>query len=144
MKTEALCLFGAVLIFSPLYAQQPSLKRHPGEHLHYRVTLKDGDIDKVTSVNVHLQTNAPVPPDKPGGQRQFGGSCQKTNDPKIWDCDIVIAAFVIDGDYQIFQVNIGSPDFGASISEDFHVPLVPVTNPKTFNPPSKVTVTEQP
>lgn len=122
---------------------QPSVKRHPGQHLHYNVKLADGDISKVTGVSVHLKTNATPTPDQ-AGTTQFGGNCQKSADPKIWICDVVIPSGVIDGNYQLFQVSAGTPDFGKAYTEDFHVPIVPIQNPNTFTPPSKVTVTEQP
>ncbi len=144
MKGIGTFVVGIALTVLPLHslAQSP-LKRHPGEHLHYNVRVADGDIDKITGVNVHLKTNASAPPNQ-AGTSQFGGQCQKSPDPKIWTCDVVIPSGVIDGDYQLFQVGLGTPDFGKSYTEDFHVPIVPIQNPNTFTPPSKVTVTEQP
>jgi hypothetical protein len=62
----------------------------------------------------------------------------------MWNCDISIPTGVANGDYQLFRVGLGTPDFGKSYEEDFHLPIVPVENPNTFSPPSKVTVTEQP
>jgi hypothetical protein len=123
---------------------QPSVKRHPGEHISYTVTLADGDISKITGVSVHLVTNAPELPNQPGAQPQFGGQCKKSADPKIWNCDVLIPDGIRDGDYKLSQVSLGTPNLGRSYTEDFHVPMVPIQNPSTFTPPSKVTVTEQP
>ena len=143
MKTVGNLLVVIALTILPLYGQS-SVKRHPGEHLHYNVALADGDIGKITGVNVHLRTNATPPPNQPGAARQFGGNCQKSVDPKIWTCDVLIPLQAVSGDYQLFNIGVGTPDFGKSYEEDFHVPLVPIENPNTFTPPSKVTVTEQP
>ncbi|MGB8523251.1 MAG: hypothetical protein WCD43_09805 [Candidatus Acidiferrales bacterium] len=140
----------AMILFSTLPAraqqqqpQQLSVKRHPNEHLHYQVTVADGDIGKITGVSVHLKTSATPRPDQQG-TTEFGGNCQKTNDPKTWTCDVVIPTGIIDGDYQLFQVGVSTPVFGTSYTEDFHVPVVPIENPDTFTPPSKVTVKQQP
>jgi hypothetical protein len=150
MKHQSIaCFTNAVLVLaglsvcftaSPLNAQQAGLKRHPGDHLHYNVTLADGDVGKVANVTVSLKTSATARPDQQG-INQFGGRCQKTSDPKIWTCDVVIRPDAIDGDYQLFQVGASSPEFGKDYSEDFHVPVVPIENPNTFHPPSHVTVT---
>lgn len=138
----ALVVVGA-LSFGVLHAQQPSVKRHPGDHLHYNVTLTDGDIGKITGVSMNLKTSATQPPNQ-AGTNGFGGNCQKSSDPRIWTCDIVIPPNVIDGDYQLYMVSLGTPDFGKQYNEDFHVPIVPIQNPNTFTPPSRVTVTQQP
>jgi hypothetical protein len=140
MKTLG-SLLVAIALTLPLYGQ--SVKRHPGEHLHYNVTLADGDVAKVTGVSVHLNSPTPPPPTQPGAQIQFGGNCQKTADPKIWSCDITIPN-IADGDYRLSEVDLGTPDFSKPYNEDFHVPIVPIQNPNTFTPPSKVTVTERP
>lgn len=118
------------------------LKRHPGEHLHYNVTFTDGDIAKITGTSLNFSTSAVATPDQ-AGTTQFGGQCQKTSDPKIWTCDVVIPPGIIDGDYKLVNVGAGTPNFGKSYTGDFHVPIVPIQNPDTFTPPSKVTVTEQ-
>jgi hypothetical protein len=133
---------GAVLIL-PLYGQQPTVTRHPSDHLHYTVTLTDGDIGKITGVQVVLRSTTPIPEKQPGAANQFPGNCQKTNDPKIWDCNIEIPNNVGDGEYRLNTVNVGTPTLGKSYSEDFHLSLVTIQNPDTFLPPSKVTVTEQ-
>jgi hypothetical protein len=142
---KTILLAGTLLGLGIASGQQalPSVKRHPGEHLHYSVTFGGGDIGKIAGVSVHLKTSATPRPDQQGGN-QFGGNCQKSSDPKTWTCDVVIPAGIIDGDYQLFQAGAGTPEFGASYTEDFHVPIVPIQNPNTFTPPSKVTVTEQP
>jgi hypothetical protein len=146
MKITGTLLIGAILTVCPLFAQQaqPSIKRHPGDHLHYSVILADGDIGKITAVSVVLRTSAPDRSSQPGAGGQFGGQCQKSTDPKIWTCDVVIPDGTRDGDYQLYRVNMGTREFGTNHDEDFHVPLVPIQNPNTFTPPSKVTVTEQP
>jgi hypothetical protein len=119
----------------------PTVRRHPGEHLHYTVTLADGDIGKVTGVQVSLKTSAPMTAEQPNAISEFGGQCQKSSDPKVWTCDLTIPTNMRDGDYQLYHVNVGTPDFGKAYDEDFHVPIVPIQNPNTFTPPSKVTVT---
>jgi hypothetical protein len=123
---------------------ESSVKRHPGEHLHYSVALADGDVGKITAVSVILRTSAPSSPSQPNAGAEFGVQCQKSPDPKVWTCDLTIPSAIRDGDYQLYHVSVGSPDFGKSYDEDFHVPLVPIQNPNTLTPPSKVTVTEHP
>jgi len=149
MKTIA-CFTNALLmltglsvyfIASPLAGQQASVNRHPGDHLHYDVTLIDGDIGKIASMGISFKTSATARPDQQG-TNQFSGQCQKTSDPKIWACDVLILSNVIDGDYQLFQVGVSSPEFSKNYFEDFHVPVVTIQNGKTFTPPSHVTVTE--
>ena len=144
MKTAKALLIGAVVVL-PLCGAQvvPSVKRHPGDHLHYKVTIGDGDISKITGVQVHLKTDATPRPDQQGG-KQFGGNCQQTPDPKVWTCDVEIPPDIIDGDYRLFQVNTGTHEFGAAIAQEFPVPVVPIQNPNTFTPPSKVNVVQQP
>jgi hypothetical protein len=145
MKTPALCLLGAALSILPLYAQQQvSVNRHPGEHLHYNVTLTDGDTNKVATVSVVLKTVSPQSPNQPSAHAQFAAPCQKSSDPKTWTCDVEIPQDLRDGDYQLYRVNIGSIQFGTYIDGDFHVPLVRVENPNTFKAPTKVTITPQP
>jgi hypothetical protein len=143
MKSAILCLLVAALSVLPLHAQQSAIKRHPGEHLHYTVSIADGDINKITGVQVHLKTDATARPDQQG-TNQFGANCEKSSDPKIWTCDVVIPSNVglIDGDYTLFQVSLGTPEFGQSYTEDFHVPVVPIQNPDTFTAPSKVKVSQ--
>jgi hypothetical protein len=58
-RTSMFMVFAAlVMILFPMLSacaqeqQQLSVKRHPGEHLHYQVTLADGDIGKITGVSV--------------------------------------------------------------------------------------------
>lgn len=138
-----LVLAGLTVCFmaSPLAGQDAVVKRHPGDHLHYTVTLADGDINKIVAVNVGLQTTAQPRPDQEGGS-SFGAQCQKSSDPKIWTCDVVIPTGTIDGDYRLSRVGVGTPDFGKSYTEDFHLPVVPIQNPNTFTPPSKVVVTQ--
>lgn len=138
----------AMILFPTLSAraqqpQQLSVKRHPSEHLHYQVTLADGDIGKISAVSVHLKTSATPRPDQQG-TTEFGSQCQKANDPKTWTCDVVIPSGIIDGDYQLFQVGVSTPIFGTSYTEDFGVPVVPIENRDTFTPPTKVTVKQQP
>jgi hypothetical protein len=137
-------LTGMALAVFPLYGQQPSVKRHQGEHLHYKVTFQDGDIGKIVAVNVSLRSSTAAPPTQPNAQTQFGAQCQKSTDPKVWDCDVQIPQGIADGDYQLFTVGVGTSEFGKNYSEDFHVPIVPIQNSNTFTPPSKVTVTPQP
>jgi hypothetical protein len=141
MKTIGTLLAGIALTALPLHGQ---VVRHPDQHLRYNVALADGDIDKITSISVHLVTNAPATPDKPGAVGQFGGNCQKSSDPKVWSCDVTIPKNVADGDYRLAEIDMGTAQFGKSYNGDFHVPLVPIQNSNTFTPPSKVTVTEQP
>ena len=71
---------------------------------------------------------------------------RKSSDPKVWTCDVEIPsnAGLIDGDYKLFEVNIGTREFGQSYTEDFHPRKLRIQNPDTFTPPSKVTVTERP
>jgi len=123
---------------------ESSVKRHPGEHLHYNVALSDGDVGKITAVGVSLRTSAPNTPSQPNAGAEFSGQCQKSPDPKVWACDVTIPSNIRDGDYQLYHVGVGSPDFGKGYDEDFHVPLVPIQNPNTLALPSKVTVTEHP
>lgn len=144
MKTVGILVVGIALTALPLYGQQPSVKRHPGEHLRYNVTLSDGDIGKVSGVQVHLKTSATAPPNQPGAGTQFGTQCQKSSEPKVWNCDVEIPKGIVSGDYELFQVGVGTPEFGTSYTQDFHVPIVPIQNSDTFTPPSKVTVTPQP
>jgi hypothetical protein len=152
MKTIGVLLAVFALGSLPLYGQQvqPSVKRHPGEHVHYRVTLADGDIEKVSGVSIVLTRSStqPAPLNQPNAQTQFGGDCKKSSDPKVWDCDAEIKQTVTDGDYELFQVWVvhqgrDNVNFGKSYG-DFHLPVVPIQNPNTFTPPSKVTVTPQP
>jgi len=51
--------FSVLALGQTLYGQQaqPSITRHPGEHLHYRVNLPDGDLDKITGVSVQLRSD---------------------------------------------------------------------------------------
>jgi hypothetical protein len=137
---------GTLLSLGVAQAQQsqPSVKRHPGQHLHYDITLADGDIGKIAGVSVALRTSTPARPDQPNAGGEFGGQCQKSPDPRAWTCDVVIPDGVRDGDYRLFHVGVGTREFGTDYSEDFHVPIVPIENPNTFTAPSKVTVTEQP
>ena len=145
MKTMRAVLIGAAITVLPLYAQQvPSVKRHPNEHLHYNVTLIGGEIDKVVHVSMNLNTKSEEAPNQAGSQPQFGGQCQKTNDPKIWFCDLVIPQNIRPGDYMVYSVGVSTNDFGKGYEEDFHAPIVPIENSITFTPPSKVTVTPQP
>jgi len=144
MRTVASFLCGAVLVL-PLYGQQPAVKRKPGDHVHYNVSLADGDVSKVTRVSMVLATNAPEAPNQLGSQGQFGADCQKTkDDPKVWFCDGLIPPNIRPGDYRVLNVVVATDDFGKGYHEDFHVPLVPIENPNTFTPPTKVTVTPQP
>jgi hypothetical protein len=139
----ALAGLSACSVAPQLFGQEPKVKRHPGEHLHYSVRLNDGDIDNITGVSVSLGTVATGRPDQQLGTR-FEGECQKSSDPKIWTCDVLIPSSIVDGDYQLNRVGVGAGRyFGKSYTEDFHVPVVPIQNPDTFNPPSKVSVTEQ-
>jgi hypothetical protein len=145
MKNKGVLLVVIALAGLPLFGQQPAVKRHPGEHIHYRVTVSDGEIEKITHIAVNLQISTSVPhPDQPAASLGFGGNCGKSADPKIWDCDVPIPPNVADGDYRLFDIQVGSSTFLQSYEEDFHVPLVPVENPNTFKPPTKVIVTPQP
>jgi hypothetical protein len=146
MKTLGMWLFGIAITVLPICGQeaQLSVKRHPNDHLHYTVTVLDGDIDKITIVVVHLSSPVSAASDQPGAVSQFGANCQKSADPKMWDCDIVIPTNVANGNYRLSEVAVSTPDFGKAYDEDFHVPIVPIENLKTFNPPSKVKVTERP
>jgi hypothetical protein len=146
MKTAGTLLIGLAVAMWPLYAQQaqPSVKRHPGEHLNYTVILEEGDVAKVTGVSVHLSSPSSASPTQPGAPSQFGFNCQKSADPRVWSCDGVIPTNIADGDYRLSEVSLGTPDFAKSYDEDFHVPIVPIQNPNTFKPPSKITVTERP
>jgi len=112
MKTIALYLLGAALAVLPLSGQQLVVKRHPGEHLRYNVTLNDGDIEKITLVQISLRTSAPVPPNQPNSTIEVPGDCQKSPSPKVWTCDAVIPASIRDGDYQLYHVLfLGSCEF---------------------------------
>jgi hypothetical protein len=144
MKTLGNLLVVVALTILPIQAQT-AVKRHPGDHLHYDVTVADGDIAKITRVVVNLKTSAPVVrPDQIDPSTQFGSGCQKTTDPRIWTCDVPIPQNVASGDYQVYSVVVASPEFAKGYGEGFHVPTVPIENPNTFTPPSKVTVTEKP
>jgi len=144
VKTVTMCL--VVFSFVPVYGQsaQPSVKRHPGETLHYRVTVEDGDLEKITHVSVNLFTQTPNPANQPGLTNGFTIPCKKsTNEPKIWDCSEEIPDRIWNGDYTVNQVNIGAGNnFGKNYQGDYHVPTVPIENPKTFNAPTKIKVTE--
>lgn len=147
MKILGTLLIGAAIAALPLYAQQPpqpAVKRHPGEHLHYNVKLPDGSIDKVTNVSINLNTSTPAGPTQPGAGGELGAQCQKTPDPKLWTCDVLITTGIRDGDYRVYHVGVSSDVFGKDYNDDFHLPIVPIENPRTFTPPSKVDVTVQP
>ena len=141
MKTIGTLLAAIALTVLPLHGQ---VVRHQNDHLHYTVTLIDGDISKITKVSVNLKTAAPEVPNQLGAIAQFGTQCEKTNDPKIWSCDITIPPNIRSGDFRLFYVGLGDNEFGKSYEEDFHLPLVPIQNTNTFTPPSKVTVQERP
>jgi hypothetical protein len=108
------------------------------------VTLADGDIDKINRVTVSLQSSSSAPANQPGAQTGFAGECTKSGDPKIWDCDAVIPDAIADGNYGLVQVAVVAGNFGNGYRSDFGVPVVPIENSRTFRPPSKVTVTQQP
>lgn len=140
-----------VILFPVLgaHAQQEkiSAKHHPGEHLRYSVTFEDGEVNKITGIQMSFSTSAAGRPDQPNGGTQFGsedGNCQKSIDPKTWNCDLVIPKNIVDGDYNLFQVVAGTTVFGKIYHEDFHVPMVSIENYNTFAPPSRVTVKQQP
>ena len=148
MKNATLCLLVVgIMLVIPVQGQQPpqsSVRRHPGDVIRYAVTFEGGDIDKLTDVGVHLSSPGPVPPNQMGFTTQFGGPCHKSPEPKLWTCDVRIPDVVADGDYRFYEVDISAGPFSKSYPGDFHVPIVLVQNPRTFNPPTKVTVTEQP
>ena len=146
MKSLGILLAAITMGFGIANAQQsqPSVKRHPGEHLHYRVSIADGDVGKITGVSVALQSRTSPPANQPNAQTSLGGQCKQSADPKEWDCDVVIPTGIADGDYRLYRVNVGTPSFGTSIDEEFHLPVVPVENPNTFKVPTKITVTPQP
>jgi hypothetical protein len=146
MKTIATWLIGLALIL-PLHAQQaqPSVKRHPGDVLRYRVTFDGGEIGKITSVGIRLYTPGPFPESQPGLTNGFNGPCAKSaSGTNVWECSLTIPGNVIDGNYTLDQVNIAADPFSKQYAGNFDVPVVPIENPKNFNPPKKVTVTPQP
>jgi hypothetical protein len=126
-------------------AQAQSVKRHPGDVLHYRVTVEGGDIDKITSVALNFWSGTPIPQNQQGFSNGFPGDCTRSSAiPNVFDCSVTIPDTVSDGDYTITWVAIGSgPRLNRRYEVDFHIALVPIENPKTFNFPTKVTVTEQ-
>ena len=136
-------LFAWMWLSGPM-AAQTSIKRHPGEHLHYQITLQGGDVDKVTNVTVNLRSSMAAPSTQPAAQTEFGTQCKKSAESKIWNCDVEIPQGIADGDYRLYHVGVSAANFGKSYDEDFSVPTVPIQNSSTFTPPSKVTVTPQP
>jgi len=123
---------------------QPSVKRHPGDVIHYKVAVEGGDIDKITDVTLNFWSGTAISENQQGLSNGFPGSCNKTAVPNVFDCSVTIPNTVSNGDYTITWVAIGSgPNLGKRYDGDYHIPLVPIENPKTFNFPSKVTVTEQ-
>src|SRR6202035_5545010 len=92
-------------VFVKAQQAQPSVKRHPGQHLHYDIALADGDVAKVAGVSVHLNSPTPPPSTQPSATTQLGENCQKSADPKIWNCDITIPPNIADGDYKLYEVD---------------------------------------
>lgn len=130
------------------YGQQPqqtSVKRHPGDVLHYQVKLEGGELAKVTGVRINLRTSDPIPADQQGLTNGFGGNCTKSAAVQVWDCSVTIPDRVWNGNYRVNGVGVGTgTSLGKSYDEDFHVTLVPIENSANFIPPTKVTVTEKP
>jgi hypothetical protein len=143
MKTAAMLLIVITVVAFPLYGQH--VTRHPGDILHYKVSVEGGDIDKITNVTINFWSGTPISPNQQGLTNGFQGPCTKTENPKIFDCAVAIPDRTSNGDYTITWVSIGAgQNFGRRYDGDYHIPLVPIENSKTFNFPSKVTITEQP
>jgi hypothetical protein len=53
-KIVVVLVGGIGLIAGPLYGQLPTVKRHPGEQLRYKVMLEGRDLDKITNVELRL------------------------------------------------------------------------------------------
>lgn len=134
----------ALILFPVLgaHAQQEQLSatRGPGDHLHYTVTLSDGDVSKVSHVSMAISIVRAEDSNQPGGQSRLAGDCQKSSDQRVWDCDVVIPQNVVDGDYQPTFVQVMGGTFYQNYNQQFDVPTVRVKNPNTFTAPSKVTV----
>jgi hypothetical protein len=126
-------------------AQAQSVKRHPGDIIKYSVTAEGGDTDRITAVTLNFWTGTPIPQNQQGLTNGFTGACTKSSaTPRVFDCSVTIPDNVSNGDYTIAWVSVGAgPNLGKRYEGDFHIPLVPIENPKTFNFPTKVTVTEQ-
>jgi hypothetical protein len=130
-----------------LYSQQsqPSTIRHPDDILRYQITLEGGDADKVDTITIGFDSTEGVPANQPGLTNGFRGQCKKSSTaPDVWDCSATIPHNIADGDYRLGRVDVAAGMFAKGYTEDFHVRLVPIKNPQTFTPPSKVTVKEQP
>jgi hypothetical protein len=124
---------------------QPSVKRHPGDVLHYQVKFEGGELAKVTVVNLNFRTSDPIPADQQGLTNGFGGPCVKSVAVGVWDCSVTIPDRVWNGNYRVNGVGVGAgTSLGKYYEEDLHVPLVPIENSAMFIPPTKVTVTPKP
>ena len=125
--------------------QAQSVKRHPGDVIKYKVSVEGGDIDKITSVTLSFWSGTPIPQNQQGLTNGFTGTCTTPSvAPHVFDCSVTIPDNVSNGDYTINVISIGAgPNLGKRYDGDFHVPLVPIENPKAVNFPNKVTVTEQ-
>ena len=121
-----------------------SVTRHPGDVLHYQIKFDGGDVGKITGVSIHLVTHDVIPADQPNAATQFGGNCGAPISPGVFECSVPIPDGIPNGTYQLFKVSTETPQFGTSYHQDFKVPSIPVQNPKTFNKPTSVTVTEKP
>ncbi len=122
-----------------------SVKRHPKEVLHYQVKFEGGDTAKVTEAGLNFRSEDPIPADQPGLTNRFGGSCTKaTADSAVLECAATIPDNIANGNYRLNIVNAIAGPLSKGYDEDFHVPLVPIENPQTFNPPTKVVVTPKP
>ncbi len=122
--------------------QQPSVKRHPGDVLHYQVKFEGGDVAKLAGASVHLRTQDSPPANQQSFDSSFSGSCGAPVSPGVFQCSVTIPDSVRNGSYQLFEVDTGTRIAGTSYQQDFGVPAIPIENPNTFTKPSKVTVTE--
>jgi hypothetical protein len=126
-------------------AQAQSVKRHPGDVLHYKVGLEGGDIAGITSARLNFWTGTQNPQNQQGFTNGFSGACTKSSTVSpVLDCSATIPDNVWNGDYTITWVELTSNSgFTKRYNEDFHVPIVPIENPKSVNFPTKITVIEQ-
>jgi hypothetical protein len=151
MTAKLACLIAVAIVLNmTAYGQQPqagspSVTRHPGDVLHYQVKFEGGDADKITEARIGLRTES-IPADQPGLTNGFQGSCTKSSPPQahLFECQATIPNNAATGNYRVSNVAAIAGVLSKGYNEDFHVPLVPIENPQTFNPPTKVIVTPKP
>ena len=117
MKVKAIALYVVALaLIGQAYGQ--SVKRHPGDVLHYQVKFEGGDASKLTAASVHFQTRDQPPADQQLFNSQFGGNCGAPVAPGTFECSVKIPEDISNGTYKLFQVNTGSPLAGSVYHQD--------------------------